>query len=331
MFLAKLRVGTAVALALAVVVVPGVLVVRAQPEAAPAASAPDSGGSGSGGTAKPEGDAPREAAAKAEKNPLSGEWAKTDTKESGRVRLYFDAPLPGGGAGGGFDVEVRKLLRIRWTPPQEEAGAAPPLVGTVTGGLGGAGGAGAGPLPPGAPRATTVGYQLKEKDGKKVIVIRGRDQGDVEVPYRLDGDTLTLDGGVYEVGGRAGRTPFLKVTLKGEWKRVNQGVEDKLRKAFPGMDVEGFAIQLEVRGQRLVAAANKALVQPDGRIRLEDCAVARLPAAGDGAKAASATTVRSAHAVFQLGAPARTLADLGGGKIIAVEFADGVRMNLKDQ
>jgi hypothetical protein len=173
-----------------------------------------------------------------------------------------------------------------------------------------------------------VGYESKEIEGKTILVLHLRNQDDFEVPYKLDGDTLTLDGGVYEVGGQGGRPAFLKVELKGEWKRVNTALEEAFRKAFRGMDVDGYSIKIEIRGQRLLLAANKAIIQPDGRIRFDDCAVARLPVVQEGAKPGTATTIRSAHAIVQLEKPAQKVTDLG--TVLAVEFPDGVRMNLKE-
>jgi RNA polymerase sigma factor (sigma-70 family) len=334
MFLTKLRTATTAALAFAMGSLLLGVALRADPGSASAAV--------TAGSAAPEppraappgpDDDPPKADAKKDQNPLQGEWAKTETKQSGRIRIAFDKrPLP---------IPGSKSLQIRWTPPAEEgttdggAGGAGPRGGGAGGGggIGGGGGGVAGPggMPPaGAGRGVSGVYELKDKEGKKVLVLKLPNKDDFEVPYKLEGDTLTLDGGVYELGGRGGRPAFLKVELKGEWKRVNTALEDKLRKALPGMDVEGFSIQVESRGQRLVIAANQAKVLEDGRIRLEDCAVARLPAVPEGAKPGRATSIRSEHAIFKLDKPARTVTDLGTGKVLAVEFADGVRMNLQE-
>jgi hypothetical protein len=189
--------------------------------------------------------------------------------------------------------------------------------------MGGFGGRGGG-------RGTTVSYERKEKEGKTVLVLKSPSQEDFEVPYKLDGDTLTFDGGVYKVGGQGGRPAFLEIEFKGEWKRVDTALEDKLRKAFPGVDVDGFSIKVEIRSQRLLLAANKATIQADGHIRCEDCAVARLPAAPEGARPGSATAIRSEQAVFQLDKPIRSITDLATGTILSVDFGNGVRMNLKE-
>jgi hypothetical protein len=82
-------------------------------------------------------------------------------------------------------VFAKKELQITWTPA-------------------GAGNAGA---------RTKVEYELKEQDGKKIIVIKAPGQDDFLISYKLDGDKLKLDGGLYE---RAG----LKAELRGEWKRA---------------------------------------------------------------------------------------------------------------
>jgi hypothetical protein len=63
---------------------------------------------------------------------------------------------------------------------------------------------------------------------------------------------------------------------------------------------------------------------------LEDCVVARLPVAREGAKPATPTAIRSTHAVVELANPARAVTDLGAGNIVAVDFADGVQMDLKE-
>src|SRR5207244_2421016 len=100
----------------------------------------------------------------------------------------------------------KKPLVISWRPPGGRRGVAPILSNS------------------GIPLDT---YQVKENDGKKVIVIEGF-AGKMEIPYKLDGDTLTLDGGtrqVYERNAGGGFPPIL-VELKGEWKRVNVDLED---------------------------------------------------------------------------------------------------------
>ena len=122
---------------------------------------------------------------------------------------------------------------------------------------------------------------LKERDGKKVIVFHLRNQEDVEATYKLEGDTLTLDGGTIEPGGRGpggrgDRPAFFKFELKGEWKRVNVDLENKFRRAFPGLEVEALAIKIDLRSQRLVIGATNAVMQ-DGRLRLTDCVLARVP------------------------------------------------------
>jgi hypothetical protein len=157
-----------------------------------------------------------------------------------------------------------------------------------------------------------------------------RDQEDVEASYKLDGDTLTFDGGVVEVGRRGGRPAFLTVELKGEWKRVDVDLENKLRRAFPGLDVESFVIQVENRSHRLVLAANSITVQ-GGRVHLENCAIARIADDPAGAKPTIPTAIRCAYAAFTTDKPVRTVAELGTATITAVEFPDGVRLNLKDQ
>jgi RNA polymerase sigma factor (sigma-70 family) len=409
MFLTKVRITTAVVLAFAMVTLFGGWAIRGHRESGGAVAAAPAPGPDKPAPANKDGEAPKPADAKKDENPLQGEWAKTETKQSGRIRLVFDGkPNPASGS---------KSLVIRWTSPGGEGagGAAGGLGGGVGfgGGIqgggfgggvgfgGGAGGPGAGfggggagapgagfgggGLPgggvgfgggAGAPgggvgfgggggiqgggfgggapgggggfggpgmggfggfgggrgngRGATVSYECKEKDGKTILVLKVPNQEDFEVPYKLDGDTLTFDGGVYKVGGQGGRPAFLEVEFKGEWKRVDTALEDKLRKAFPGVDVDGFSIKVELRGQRLVLAANKVTIQPDGHIRFEDCAVARLPVAQEGAKPGSATAVRSDQAVFQLDKPIRTIADLGSGTILTVDFGNGVRMNLKE-
>ena len=120
---------------------------------------------------------------------------------------------------------------------------------------------------------------------------------------------------------------YLKVELKGEWKRANMPLEIKLHRAFPGADVEAFAVQLENRVQRLLIIASKATVDPEsGAVVVEDLAVARLPAESKGTKAAQPTMIRTERAVFKLNTRARAVTDLSNRTVLSVEFANGVQM-----
>jgi hypothetical protein len=64
---------------------------------------------------------------------------------------------------------------------------------------------------------------------------------------------------------------------------------------------------------------------------LTDCALARIPDDPAGAKPTTPTAIRSEYAIITTDKPVRSVAELGKtGAITAVEFADGVRLNLKD-
>jgi hypothetical protein len=203
-------------------------------------------------------------------------------------------------------------------------------LGQLGGQLGqlGAIGAAAAPLGPEAPRAVQLGYAIKEKGGTRILVLKMRNQNDFEVPYKLKGDLLTLDGGVFEVGAKDGRSALLQAELKGVWARVDTVLEKKMLDAFPPFpaELDGFQIKLELRSERLLIAADRATVEPDGRIRLESCAVARL---GSTQSKARPTTVRSEHALLTLQTPARLITDLKTGTLRRVEFADGLRLDLQ--
>jgi hypothetical protein len=100
-------------------------------------------------------------------------------------------------------------------------------IGGLNGSSGATSGGGAEMFLPGAPRFATLGYEIKETSGKKILVLKMANQVDFEVPFRLKGATLTLMGGVFEVGGANGRPSFLQAELNGEWKRVGALPEKK--------------------------------------------------------------------------------------------------------
>jgi RNA polymerase sigma factor (sigma-70 family) len=339
MFLTKLRILAAVALCFALPLAGGValLMHAASPpkDAAVDNAANADPAQGAGADQNP---APRKAAAANDTNgaenelkSLSGVWAKGDAKH-GISRFNFDAARPGAAA---FIGKARPVS-ISWIAPAGAARA--PLVGVIGGGAGvGAGGLGGGAGGPGfgGPIGYGAGYDLKEKDGKKIIVFHlspsKGDQQDVEASYSLDGDTLTLDGGVIEPGRRGDRPPLFTVELKGEWKRVNVDLENKLRRAFPGVTVETLAIKVDLRPQRLVIGASDATIQ-DGRIRLTDCVFARIPEGAAGAKATTPTAIRSEFALLTTANPVRSIDELAkSGSLTAVEFADGMRLSLQDR
>jgi hypothetical protein len=174
---------------------------------------------------------------------LSGDWSNSDTKYKGQIRLGF-SERPGPIAG-------TKAIGIRWTPPILEganidrmnrlptnSGQLGGMLGQLTqppgagiGGLNGSSGAtsggGAEMFLPGAPHVATLGYVIQETNGKKILVLKMANQVDFEVPFQLKGGTLTLKGGVFEVGGANGRPSFLQAELNGEWKRVGVVFEKK--------------------------------------------------------------------------------------------------------
>jgi hypothetical protein len=171
--------------------------------------------------------------------------------------------------------------------------------------------------------SSVLDYTIKEKEGKKFIVLEGNR---VEMGFRVDGDSLFLDGVVYElprIGGGSGGEDLN--FFKGEWKRFDFALEQKFDQALPSNDVYfPLPIKIDMKSERLILAANKAAVEADGRIRLEDCALARFDA--DGSKV---TAIRSPQAFITLEDPVRSVRDLGAARIRVVEFADGVRMDFK--
>lgn len=80
---------------------------------------------------------------------------------------------------------------------------------------------------PGVTRSATLGYIVKETSGKKILVLTMANQDDFEVPFQLKGASLTLKGGVFEVGGVNGQPLILQVELNGEWKRVGESLGKK--------------------------------------------------------------------------------------------------------
>jgi hypothetical protein len=109
--------------------------------------------------------------------------------------------------------------------------------------------------------------------------------------------------------------------------RGGEPVDDLLRRAFPDAAPVQAPIKASWRAQGLLVTAANFEILPDGRVRLTDCAVARFPAAGDGA--ARPTTARSPRADLTFDAPVRRLTDLSGRKVVSADLGAGVRLEFE--
>jgi hypothetical protein len=107
--------------------------------------------------------------------------------------------------------------------------------------------------------------------------------------------------------------------------------ERKLQQAFPNDQASSAAIKLNIRAQGLVISADSAIVEPDGRIKLSDCAIAQFPRQDAGGKTIRPTTIRSEYAYLRYDVPVRSLVDLVSRKILAVELPGGATMSLGGQ
>jgi hypothetical protein len=107
-------------------------------------------------------------------------------------------------------------------------------------------------------------------------------------------------------------------------------VDRKLRQAFPGSTLSAATIKLEVRSKGLLIAASAVAIEPDGRVRFTDCAIARFPR-GEAGKGVKPTTIRSEYASFMPDRAVRSITELGSRKILAVELAGGVSVTLDGQ
>jgi hypothetical protein len=105
--------------------------------------------------------------------------------------------------------------------------------------------------------------------------------------------------------------------------------ERKLQQAFPNdQQASSAAIKVNVRAQGLVFAADSATVEPDGRIKLSNCAIAQFPRQDAGGKTIRPTTIRSEYAYLKYDGPVRSIVDLVIRKILAVELPGGATMKL---
>jgi hypothetical protein len=101
-------------------------------------------------------------------------------------------------------------------------------------------------------------------------------------------------------------------------------VDRRLRSAF-GADCRealGAAIKLEIRSRRLVLAADRFSVEPDGRVKLAPCWLVR-PGAAD---APEELAIRCREAFLTFDGAVRHLADVGRRQVTAVEPAGDVRI-----
>ncbi len=103
-------------------------------------------------------------------------------------------------------------------------------------------------------------------------------------------------------------------------------IDRKLKQAFSDSAVKDAAVKLEFRSQGLLLAASSVTIEPDGRIKLTDCAVARFGEGADPARPGRLTTMRSTQVTLALDKPINGLTDLGDRRVLSAELAGGIRM-----
>ncbi len=281
-------------------------------------------------------------------------WDRNDNKA-----ITWDEAIIGSGAGmvrlvfTDMDRKQQpglKLYRMRWSPPPIDVPGVkiqnrPIIVGPVGGGggaisVGGAGGAvggggiGSPALMATMPHGISGAYSMKDVGGKQTLVLRfapnARDQDTFDVPFSVKGDTVTLEGGMFEVGARGNNPPLIKTELKGQWHRVDTALEKKLMEAFPGMDVPSFLYKFDLPAPGLLIAAEKMDLPGSKVIQLGGCAIARY-AKGSDSHGEVLTAVRSRSASLTFENPVSKLADLSANRVLSIEFADGARVDLKEK
>jgi RNA polymerase sigma factor (sigma-70 family) len=181
-----------------------------------------------------------------------------------------------------------------------------------------------------------VKYSITEKNNKKILVSRIGVR-DFEIPFEIKGDTLILDGGIFEQdrpdvdviekdGEAKGK---FKVELKGQWLRVpaTSSMDGRLKQAFPEGDVHFFPIKLHLPSRNLLIAAHEFHIDRDGRVRLENCAIALFGPKEE----MQPTTVRSSYVIITLDNPVNNFTELSSRKFRALEFANGLRLDLQEK
>jgi RNA polymerase sigma factor (sigma-70 family) len=104
-------------------------------------------------------------------------------------------------------------------------------------------------------------------------------------------------------------------------------LDRRLKLTFPDMEVSNAVVKLEIRAQGLLIAATIFSLEADGRVKLTDCAVARMGKGIDPAKPWRATTMRSEFVLLRLDQPVRNVADLCSRRVVTAELAGGVRVS----
>ncbi|HTU16826.1 MAG TPA: hypothetical protein VMG10_02085 [Gemmataceae bacterium] len=107
-------------------------------------------------------------------------------------------------------------------------------------------------------------------------------------------------------------------------------VDEKLREAFPGGEVDKAPIVLYQHSKRLLIAAEQVIIEADGKVKLVGCAIARFQASKKPGKASPPTVIRCQFARIKLDRPAHSTDKLLRGKIVSVELSGGVRLRFEE-
>jgi hypothetical protein len=126
-------------------------------------------------------------------------------------------------------------------------------------------------------------------------------------------------------------SPKQEVDVPGRGGRPNCGtVDEQLREAFPGGEVERASIRLVIRSKRLLVAADQISFDADGKVKLVGCGIIRFQAPKGSGKALQPTAIRCESARVTFDRPIHTDSDLGLGKFVSIELSGGVRLSLEE-
>jgi hypothetical protein len=108
-------------------------------------------------------------------------------------------------------------------------------------------------------------------------------------------------------------------------------VGEKLRKAFPGSDVENAPIRLDIRSKRLLIPADRMILEADGRVKLVGCAIARSQAPKESGEPSLPTTIRCQFALIKFDRPVHSFSPAEfRHKIVSVELSGGVHLTFDE-